>query len=255
MNDSHSLWTRYVNDRLPADRERLIERYAHLARVVVERLNVTVWGSMSYDDLVSHALVGLIDAVDRYKPGTGAEFETFAMTRIRGSVLDALRHLDWAPRSVRQQEAELKRAYAALEGRLGRAATDAEMARYLGISEDELDQMVANVSRASVYALDETLDTGEGQVSRLDLIEDEASPDPMRASQRTETERMLTEAISALPERERMVVSLYYYNEMTFKEIGFILGVTEQRISQIHSKAVMRLENKLHRYSEVLIAA
>ncbi|MES4793136.1 MAG: RNA polymerase sigma factor WhiG, partial [Chloroflexota bacterium] len=162
---------------------------------------------------------------------------------------------------VRQQEAELKRAYAVLEGRLGRAATDREVAAYLGMGMDELDQMVANVSRASIYALDEMLDSGDGQVSRMETAEgmryrtfDEADHAALHDLDLL-TLRAQDPGFDALPERERTVISLYYYDEMTFKEIGRILGVTEQRVSQIHNKAVMRLENRMHRYGEVLCAA
>jgi RNA polymerase sigma factor for flagellar operon FliA len=213
---------------------------------------------VSQDDLISHAVIGLIDAVDRYDPEYGPPFEGFAMPRIRGAILDALRQLDWVPRSVRLKEQKLRRAYGQLEGVLGRPPRDEEVAEELGIDLSELEQLVTDVARGSVLSLDDLVSAGaRGAAGDENTTLGDVTPcrdgqDPYRSQERSEAHRRLSEAIDALPEREKLVVSLYYYHELTLKEIGRILKVTEQRVSQIHTKAMLRLSHKLIRHTDLM---
>jgi RNA polymerase sigma factor for flagellar operon FliA len=199
-------------------------------------------------DLVSYGLLGLIGAIERFDPDRDIKFETYAISRIKGSIIDELRSLDWVPRSVRSRAREIERAIAELESRLGRAPTDDEIAQKVGITEEELGESLSDISRSSIAALDELWtmsgETGD-QVSLLDTIEDTEGPQPQSALAQTEMKEALGEAIARLPEREKLVVTLYYYEELTLREIGEVLGVTESRVSQLHTKAILRLKARL----------
>lgn len=255
--ESRSRWREYARTRCPKLREAIIGEYAILAKRAVERLQITPWGCVSQDDLISHAVIGLIDAVDRYDPEYGPPFEGFAMPRIRGAILDALRQLDWVPRSVRAKEHQLRRAYGKLEMVLGRPPQDEEVARELEIDVDELEQLVTDVARGSVLSLDDLVSASARDAGGEGATVGEMTPtadthDPYRQQERSEAHRRLAEAIDALPEREKLVVSLYYYHELTLKEIGRVLKVTEQRVSQIHTKAMLRMSHKLIRHTELM---
>jgi RNA polymerase sigma factor FliA len=250
--ETQNRWREYVRTRAPRLREAIIDDYAILARRAVERLQISPWGCVSQEDLISHAVIGLIDAIDRYDPELGVPFEGFAMPRIRGAVLDALRRLDWVPRAVRSDENRLRRAYGKLESILGRPPSDEEVAAELGIEVEDLEKLVTDVSRSSVLSLDDLVaGMGEGTPRSETLMCDE-TPGPERSQEKTEARRRLSEAIDALPEREKLVVSLYYYHELTLKEIGRVISVTEQRVSQIHTKAMFRLSHKLLRHSDLV---
>lgn len=248
-------WREYARTQSPRLRETLIRDYALLARRAVERLQISPWGCVSQDDLLSCAVVGLIDAVDRYNPEHGTPFEAFAMPRIRGAVLDSLRKLDWVPRSVRSDESRLRRAYGRLESILGRAPTDEEVAEELGVSPDELEGLLSDVARGSVLSLDDLVSGGSNDDDSHSVDPpDYSAVDPYQAQERGDARARLSEAIDALPEREKLVVSLYYYHELTLKEIGKVLRVTEQRVSQLHAKAMLRLSHKLTRHTDLLAA-
>lgn len=251
-SNSQTRWQEYVKTRSPRLREEIIRDYAILARRAVERLQISPWGCVSTEDLVSHAVIGLINAVDRYDPDMGTPFEGFAMPRIRGAILDALRRLDWAPRSVRAEENRLRRAYGHLEAILGRTPTDDEVARELGVETSELEHLVSEISRSSVVSLDDLVAGMEESTSRGDRVPASSKLDPYGKQEKQEARKHLVEAIEALPEREKLVVSLYYEKELTLKEIGRVLGVTEQRVSQIHTKAMLRLSHKLIRHTELI---
>lgn len=244
MNLRDRLWLEYKQNGSEEAREKLIEEYAYLAKYAVDRLNLSPSGVLSYEDLIGHAIVGLIDAIEKYDPSRNVKFETYALSRIRGEVIDVIRTLDWAPRSVRRKEAELRRAYAHLESILGRSATDQEVADYLNISVSELEVLLADISQCALLSLDEIIASGEGGLSS---IEDDNCVDPAEMVERSELVRLLARAIDELPERERTVVSLYYYDRLTQKEIAAVLGVTESRVCQLHTKAVLRLAAKLMR--------
>jgi len=199
-------------------------------------------------DLISYGLLGLISAIERFDPGREIKFETFAVTRIKGSIIDELRSLDWVPRSVRAKAREIEKANAQLENELQRAPSDQEMAEKLEVTVEEFQETLTRISNSSVVALDElwtVSDASGDQVSLLDTIQDPQGLDPAQEMDATEMKDHLADAIARLPEREKLVVALYYYENLTLREIGEVLGVTESRVSQLHTKAVLRLKSRL----------
>ena len=244
MEVRDKLWLEYKRNGSEQAREGLITEYAYLAKYAVDRLNLAPSGALSHEDLIGHAIVGLIDAVEKFDLSRKVKFETYALARIRGEVIDVIRTLDWAPRSVRKQEADLRKAYARLEIELERPATDREVADHLGIGVAELEKMLADVGQSALLSLDEVIANG-GDI--LASSADEAFNDPAERAERAEQKRLLARAVDELPERERTVVALYYYDKLTQKEIAAVLGVTESRVCQIHTKAVLRLVAKLSR--------
>ena len=245
--DTQTLWQDYRATRDLAVRDRLILTYAPLVKFVAGRLSASLPSHVDEQDLVSYGLLGLIGAIERYDPGREIKFETYAIARIKGAIIDELRSLDWVPRSVRARAREIERAIVELERSLMRAPTDAEIAGKVGISEGELEKSLSDISRSSMAALDElwSPQSGGDQVALIDTIEDPAGADPEFSLEQTELNEALAEAIARLPEREKLVVTLYYYEELTLREIGEVLGVTESRVSQLHTKAVLRLKARL----------
>ena len=247
VEDTQTLWHDYrrTNDR--ALRDRLILTYAPLVKFVAGRLGAALPSHVDEQDLVSYGLLGLIGAIERYDPDREIKFETYAIARIRGAIIDELRSLDWVPRSVRTRARQIERAIAELERSLMRAPTDDEIAAKLGIGLDELEESLTEISRSSMAALDElwTPSAGGDQIALIDTIEDTSGPDPEVSLEKGELKEALGEAIARLPEREKLVVTLYYYEELTLREIGEVLGVTESRVSQLHTKAVLRLKARL----------
>jgi len=245
--ETQALWLEFGRTHDKALRDRLILTYAPLVKYVAGRLGSGLPTHVDEGDLVSYGLLGLIGAIERYDPTRDVKFETYALARIKGSIIDELRSLDWVPRSVRSRAREIERAIAELEAKLGVAPDDEQIAAKLGISVEELESSLTDISRSSIAALDELWSvSGDGdQVSLLDTIEDTAEPHPAAALDETETREALADAISRLPEREKLVVTLYYYEELTLREIGEVLGVTESRVSQLHTKAILRLKARL----------
>ncbi len=242
------LWRRYKEEGDAKARERLVVAYSPMVKFVAGRLGAGLPSHVDDADLISYGLMGLIGAIERFEPERGIKFETFAMTRIRGAIIDELRSLDWVPRSVRSRAREIEATQAKLEHELQRAPSEAELAARLKISEDELQTALLEIANSSVYALDElwtVSDSSGDQVSLLDTISDPRAEDPQESLASSEIKDRLTEAISSLPEREQLVVALYYYENLTLREIGEVLGVTESRVSQLHTKAVMRLKSGL----------
>ena len=242
------LWRRYKDEGDDGARERLVVAYSPMVKFVAGRLGAGLPSHVEDADLISYGLVGLIGAIERFEPERGIKFETFAMTRIRGAIIDELRSLDWVPRSVRSRAREIETMQAKLEHELQRAPNEAELAAKLNMTEEELQSALLEIANSSVYALDElwtVSDSSGDQVSLLDTIADEGAADPQEALATTEVKDRLTEAIGGLPEREQLVVALYYYENLTLREIGEVLGVTESRVSQLHTKAVMRLKSHL----------
>jgi RNA polymerase sigma factor for flagellar operon FliA len=242
------LWRRYKGDGDNGARERLVVAYSPLVKFVAGRLGAGLPSHVDDADLISYGLMGLIGAIERFEPERGIKFETFAMTRIRGAIIDELRSLDWVPRSVRSRAREIEAAQSKLEHQLQRAPTDAELAAKVGLGEEELQNALLEIANSSVYALDELWsisDSSGDQVSLLDTISDPRADDPQESLASSEVKDALTEAVAGLPEREQLVVALYYYENLTLREIGEVLGVTESRVSQLHTKAVMRLKSAL----------
>ena len=242
------LWRRYKEGGDQNARERLVVAYSPLAKFVAGRTGARLPSHVDQADLISYGMIGLIEAMERFDPDRQIRFETFATQRIRGAIIDQLRSLDWVPRSVRARAREIEEANTKLEHELGRVPTDDELAAILGITEGELQEALLQISNSSILALEElwmTSDASGDRVSLLDTIEDESAPDPQAALDTTELKDRLAEATQVLPERETLVVALYYFENLTLREIGEVLGVTESRVSQLHSKAVLRLRSRL----------
>ncbi|HVA60301.1 MAG TPA: RNA polymerase sigma factor WhiG [Mycobacteriales bacterium] len=229
-------------------RERLILHYSPLVKYVAGRVGVGLPSNIEQADLVSYGIFGLIDAIEKFDLSRAIKFETYAISRIKGAIIDELRAIDWIPRSVRYKAREVERAYAALEGKLSRTPTEGEVANELGLTLDELHTIFSQVSFVNVVALDELLNVGGergDKLSLVDTLEDTRAEDPVAAFETEETKYLLARAINMLPEREKIVVTLYYYEGLTLAEIGQVLGVTESRICQMHTKAVLQLRGKL----------
>jgi RNA polymerase sigma factor for flagellar operon FliA len=246
--DLQSLWLEFRRTKDQAIRDRLIVTYAPLVKYVAGRVGSGLPAHVDDGDLVQYGLLGLISAIERYDPDRDVKFETYAIARIKGAIIDELRAMDWVPRSVRSRAREIERTIAELERQLMRVPTDEEIAAKLGISEEELAESLTEISRSSIAALDElwTVQGGGGdQIALIDTIEDVDAPDPQTSLSQTEIREAIGEAIARLPEREKLVVTLYYYEELTLREIGEVLGVTESRVSQLHTKAILRLKARL----------
>jgi RNA polymerase sigma factor FliA len=247
-NDTRVLWQEFKRTGDRALRDRLILTYAPLVKYVAGRLGSGLPAHVEEGDLVSYGLLGLIGAIERFDPARDIKFETYAIARIKGSIIDELRSMDWVPRSVRARARDIERAITDLESRLTRAPTDEEIAAKLGITEDEFQDSLLEISRSSIAALDElwaSPGSSGDAVALIDTIEDPTAAEPQSAMAHTELREALGEAISRLPEREKLVVTLYYYEELTLREIGEVLGVTESRVSQLHTKAILRLKARL----------
>ena len=241
------LWREFRRTGDRQIRDRLIVSYSPLVKYVAGRVGMGLPAHVDDEDLISYGLLGLIRAVERFDPDRDVKFETYAIPRIRGAIIDELRAMDWVPRSVRGRARGIERAIGELERKLGRTPTDEEIAGKLGISKDELDETLTEISRSSVVALDElwTVSSGGDSVAMIDTIEDTHGPNPQSALAEGELREALGEALAGLPEREKLVVTLYYYEELTLREIGEVLGVTESRVSQLHTKAILRLKARL----------
>jgi RNA polymerase sigma factor FliA len=242
------LWREFKGTADQRLRERLILHYSPLVKYVAGRVGVGLPPNIEQADLVSYGIFGLIDALEKFDISRAIKFETYAISRIKGAIIDELRAIDWIPRSVRYKAREVEKAYAALEGRLHRTPTEAEVAAELGISLDDLHTIFSQVSFVNVIALDELLNVGGergDKMSLVDTLEDTKAEDPVAAFETEETKYLLARAINTLPEREKIVVTLYYYEGLTLAEIGQVLGVTESRICQMHTKAVLQLRGKL----------
>ena len=242
------LWRDYKGSGEERLRERLILHYSPLVKYVAGRVGVGLPPNIEQADLVSYGIFGLIDAIEKFDIERAIKFETYAISRIRGAIIDELRSIDWIPRSVRYKAREVEKAYAALEARLHRTPTEAEVAGELGIALEDLHTIFSQVSFVNVVALDELLTAGGekgDKLSLVDTLEDTKAEDPVAAFETEETKYLLAKAINTLPEREKIVVTLYYYEGLTLAEIGQVLGVTESRICQMHTKAVLQLRGKL----------
>lgn len=216
-------------------------------KYIAERLSARLPSSIEVEDLINTGVIGLIDAIDKFVPDRGVKFKTYAEFRVRGAMLDYLRRQDWAPRSMRRKEKELSKVFRNLEQELKRPATHEEAAGAMGIDMEEFSELLYKARGLSLLSLNRpTSDDGEDEVKELgDFIPDESEKDPHELLRKQEVRDLLAAQIDTLPEKERMAVSLYYFNELTMKEVGKILGVTESRVSQLHSSAILRLRGAL----------
>ncbi|HZO89124.1 MAG TPA: FliA/WhiG family RNA polymerase sigma factor [Chthonomonadaceae bacterium] len=243
------LWRQFKQCQSQAARAQIIQRYAHLVSITAGRLFGPLPSGVERDDLVGAGVVGLVKAVDQFDPSRGIKFETYAITLIRGAILEMLRGDDWVPRLVRDQQKQLKQAYMRLEAQLGRPATEEEVAKELGISTEKLDKLLTNIGRASLLSLDD-LRIGSDQQRLADILPSD-SPSPLDSLALRERRRALAAAVNRLPDRERTVVALYYHEGLTFKEIGGALTVSESRAYQLHAQAVTRLRGYLESEAEL----
>lgn len=240
-------WVRFTAERDPAVREQLVLQYAPLVKYVAGRLAIMLPRVMDSDDVLSSGVLGLIEAIDRYDPTTGVKFETYAIARIRGAILDELRALDWIPRSARQRSQEIARAFTRLEAEYGRPPTDEEVARSLGLDMHQYHQS-SITSAAVVVSLEAPISSGDGEgdgSALVDTIESGQARDPLQYTEEGELLEALAGAIRSLTERERILLSLYYEQELTMKEISLVLEVSESRVCQLHGRAVHRLRAQL----------
>jgi RNA polymerase sigma factor for flagellar operon FliA len=246
------LWRRCKIDEDERARERLVVAYSPLVKYVAARVASGLPSHVEEADLISYGLLGLIGSIERYEPEREIKFETFAVSRIKGAIIDELRSLDWVPRSVRARAREIEDVHAKLEHDLQRTPTEEEMAGKLDMSLDEFRDALLEIANSSVLALDDlwtVTDPGAGQISLLDTVRDPTAVDPQQEIDANELKDRLAIAIESLPDRERLVIALYHYENLTLREIGEVMGVTESRVSQLHTKAVMGLRANLQTVS------
>ncbi|MBV9845346.1 MAG: FliA/WhiG family RNA polymerase sigma factor [Kutzneria sp.] len=246
-----ALWRRYGLGHEHQLRDRLVLHYAPLVKYVAGRVGTGLPAHVDVADLIQSGIFGLVDAIEKFEPERGLKFETYAMQRIRGAILDELRSQDWVPRSVRSRARDVERALERLGARLQRTPTDGELASELGISIDELRELYAQLQLTSVAALDELIAAGRGGASLAETLPDDYAEDPVATLVDQDSRRQLAAAIEQLAERDRIVVTLYYFENLTLAEIGKVLGVTESRVCQLHTRAVLRLRTKLAEQSEL----
>lgn len=255
--DLVALWRRYKRKRCPRAKELLVLEYLPLVKYVAGRLAIGLPPSVEMDDLIGSGTLGLLSALERYDPSRDNKFSTYAIARIRGAMLDDLRSMDWIPRSVRKKARLVEDAYCRLENRLKRPATDEEMARELSVTIDQFFEILDEVRGTTLVSLDDQINPKDGgSTTRVhDTVEDDRHIDPGILLEVEEMRKSLEGALDLIPERERLVIILYYYEELTLKEIGESLGVSESRVSQIHTKAVLRLRGRLKAQREALLSA
>ncbi|PIE03120.1 MAG: FliA/WhiG family RNA polymerase sigma factor [Acidobacteria bacterium] len=231
------------------DREELIHEYIPLVKYLAHRISIKLPSHVELDDLVNSGVIGLIDAIEKFDPGRGIKFKTYAEFRIRGSIYDGLRSLDWVPRSVRKQKKYVEERCSSLEQELGRQATDEELSANMGIGIEEFYKILDNLKGVTLGSFieinnNDSQNTGEGE-STIAFIPDTSADDPYYVFQKQELTNILAEAIRNLPEKEKHVVSLYYFDELTMREIGTVLNITESRVSQLHTKSMLQLRDHL----------
>ncbi|HHZ92172.1 TPA: FliA/WhiG family RNA polymerase sigma factor [Candidatus Poribacteria bacterium] len=241
MKTTEELWRAYKFDDDSEAKEQLIDQCLPLIKSIAYRASVYASPSYDLDDLVSIGIMGMLDAIDRFDPTKGATFKTFASHRIRGAVLDEIRALDWVPRSVRRQATQLESAYRRLEQQTGRAPDEFEVAQEMGMTIDEVHQALAETSCTAIITLNDLTTDVDEQDAIQEFIADPSHVDAADQLIYEETKNLLAEAIDTLPERDKLVLSLYYNEELTMKEIGLVLDVKESRVSQLHSSAILRL--------------
>ena len=251
------LWRRLVKSKGQDIelRDFFVMKYSPLVKYVAGKVSMGMPQSIEFDDLVSYGTFGLIDAISKYDPDRGIKFKTYAMTRVRGAIFDELRSIDWIPRSIRQAAKKIEQAIAELENKLGRTVEDDDIAHELGISLDEFQTTLNKVSGTSMLSLNDIWFLGDDS-DELSILETLEAPDNMNPDvliEKEEIKEFIVDAIKKLPDKERKVIVLYYYEDLTLKEIGQVLEVTESRVSQLHTKAIMRLRGRLGRIKANLV--
>lgn len=249
--EREKLWEAYQKCPSAELREKLITEYAPLVKVVAGRLSMYLGYNVEYEDLVSYGIFGLIDAIDKFDPGKDVKFETYASLRIRGSILDQIRKMDWIPRTVRQKQRRLEDAVKAIEARTGRNATDEELAEELGVTGTELLEWQSQLKVTNIISLNEFVEQGGEPV--MDARNNSQFAQPEESVAEEELKKVLSETLELLTEKESRVILLYYYEELTLKEISNILEVSESRVSQLHTKALLKMRKRMGNYMGILI--
>lgn len=245
------IWEKYSMTQPPELKEKLIIHYAPLVKYIAGRLNMYLGQNVEYDDLISYGVFGLIDAIDKFDLSKNVKFETYASLRIRGAIIDNIRKMDWVPRSLRKKQKDIEQAYAQLELKLGRAATDEEIMDFLDITAEQFDELIKQTSIISLVSLEDYIQHSNGYEGLS--LSSTSSEHPESHVENLEVKNILKDAIEQLPEREKKVIFLYYFEELTLKEISAIMGVSESRISQLHTKGVSRLKGKLEKHQDFVI--
>ncbi|MBE7439569.1 MAG: RNA polymerase sigma factor WhiG [Spirochaetales bacterium] len=248
------LWRKYRKTGDREVRDYLAEKYAPLVKYVAGKVAIGMPQNVEFDDLVSYGSFGLLDAIEKFDPERDIKFKTYAMTRIRGAIFDELRSIDWIPRSIRQKAKQIEQIIGMLENKLGHTVEDEDIANELGISVPELNDILTKISGTSIISLNDIWYLGDDndEVSFMETLESPANLNPDSLIEKEEIKGVIVEAIKTLPDKEKKVIVLYYYEDLTLKEIGEVLEVTESRISQLHTKAIMRLRGKLMRMKNAL---
>ena len=246
------LWEDYADTKSPEIREKIILEYAPLVKVVAGRLSMYLGYNVEYDDLVSYGIFGLIDAIDKFDCLKDVKFETYASLRIRGAILDQIRKMDWIPRTIRQKQKRIDAAIKEIEAQYGRSATDEEIAKRLGITDDEYLDWQSQMKITNVVSLNEFLEQGSEVSNEAGSTRSSTFDSPEEILEREELKKMLAQALEILTEKERKVVLLYYYEDLTLKEISNILEVSESRISQLHTRALQKMRGKMGDYICIL---
>jgi RNA polymerase sigma factor FliA len=248
MSSIDNVWKEYKETSSKVAKDKLLLEYASLVKYIAQRIALNLPSSVERDDLISAGILGLVKAVETFEPERGFKFETYAGHKIRGAILDELRAMDWVPRSVRQKARELQRVFAKLENELGRMPYDDEVCKSLNITIREYEDILTEVTPTTIISLEEAMPDREAdskEIRIIDTIEDPGSNNPLRELGFTEVKNILKDAIANLPEKEKLVIALYHYEELTLKEIGVVLNISESRVSQIHSKVILKLRSKL----------
>lgn len=246
-----NVWQQYKNTGEHQARNILIENYIDLVKITAGRLKSTITaGNVEMDDLISYGILGLMDAIEKFDIYKNVKFETYAQLRIRGAMIDQLRKYDWAPRSLRQKSRNIDETYRALENKLGRSPNDEEMAAEMGLNVDNYLDLLGQISTLSMISLEEMLENR--MESRITVGEGQDTSEPEKFTEIEEMKEIIQNGINNLPQRERLIITLYYYEELTYKEIGKIMEISESRVSQLHSKAVMRLRSSLSKHEKDL---
>jgi RNA polymerase sigma factor for flagellar operon FliA len=251
--DTDKLWAEYQKKPSAELREQLIIAYSQLVKLVAGRLSMYLGHNVEYEDLVSYGIFGLIDAIDKFDMDKNVKFETYASLRIRGAILDQIRKMDWIPRTVRQRQRRIDDAIKSIEMRTGKTASDEEIAEELGVSEDELCSWQSQLKVTNVVSLNEFEEQGAGPEPVMDATFNSHFAQPEDVVEEAELKEKLVEALALLTEKERRVIELYYYEDLTLKEISGVLDVSESRVSQLHTKALLKMRKKLGNYMNILV--
>jgi len=253
--DEEKLWDKYNKSSDQSIRDFFVLKYAPLVKYVAGKVSMGMPHNIEFDDLVSYGIFGLLDAISKFDPARGIKFKTYAMTRIRGAIFDELRSIDWIPRSIRQKAKQIETVISELENKLGRTVEDEEIAKELGVSNEEFQSLLNKLSGTSMLSLNDIWYLGDDndELSILETLEAPENMNPDVLVEKEEIKDYIIDAIKKLPEKEKKVIVLYYYEDLTLKEIGEVLEVTESRVSQLHTKAIMRLRGRLGRIKSNIV--